>query len=106
MVSIWLTMVMAGFLTFLTRLSFFLLLERWTPPLIFRKALRFVPTAVLSAFIFPEILASEGQLDLSLLNPRLLAGLVAGLVAWRTRNAALTVLVGLVALWIINSSGI
>jgi branched-subunit amino acid transport protein len=103
--KIWITLAIAGLLTFLIRLSFFLLLERWTPPAIFRRGLRFVPTAVLSAFIFPELLSSKGSLYLTLVNPRLLAGLVAALVAWRTRNAAVTVFVGLIMLWVLQYYG-
>jgi branched-subunit amino acid transport protein len=38
----------------------------------------------------------EGQVEL--LNPRLLAGLLAALVAWRTRNVGLTLVTGMVIL--------
>jgi len=104
--SIWITLAIAGLLTFLTRLSFFWLLERWRPPDLFIKALRFVPTAVLSAIIFPEVLAPNSLWNFSMSNPRILAALVAGLVAWRTRNAALTVFMGLLALWLLNWLGL
>lgn len=46
----------------------------------------------------PEILAATGELNLSPLNPRLLAGVAAVLVAWRTRNVWATIVVGMVAL--------
>ena len=46
------------------------------PPLV-RQALHYVPPAVLSAIIFPELLLPGGQLDLSMGNLRLLAGLLA-----------------------------
>ena len=39
-----------------------------------------------------------GGLDLSLGNHRLLAGLAAILVAWRTRNTLVTILAGMAAL--------
>ena len=104
--SIWLTFAVAGLLTFLARLSFFLLFERWKPPDLFKQALRFVPTAVLSAFIFPEVLAPNSNLNFSISNPRILAALVAILIAWRTRNAALTVFVGLLVLWIVKWIGL
>lgn len=64
-----------------------------------RQALSYVPPAVLSAIIFPEILRPAGALDLSLSNVRLLAGAIAFLVAWRTENALHTVFVGMLALW-------
>jgi branched-subunit amino acid transport protein len=64
-----------------------------------RRALRFVPPAVLSALIFPELLLPGGTLDLSPGNPRLLAGALAALIAWRTKNMLLAIAVGMMALW-------
>jgi branched-subunit amino acid transport protein len=80
-----------------------LLLERVEIPWRVRQALRFVPPAVLSAIIFPELLWPHGALDISLSNVRLLAGLLAALVAWRTRNVLLTIAVGMGALWILQA---
>lgn len=68
-----------------------------------RRALRFVPPAVLSALIFPELLLPGGTLDLSLGNPRLLAGALAALVVWRTKNALLVIAVGMMALWVLQT---
>ena len=67
-----------------------------------RQALRFVPPAVLTAIIFPELLMPSGQLDLSLGNARLFAGAAAVLVAWRTRNAVLTIVIGMLVLWVLQ----
>jgi branched-subunit amino acid transport protein len=80
-------------------LSFIVLVGQREPPPLVRRALRFVPPAVLSAIIFPELLLPQGVLDISLSNLRLLAGLAAILVAWRTKNTVLTILVGMAALW-------
>jgi branched-subunit amino acid transport protein len=60
-----------------------------------RRALRFVPPAVLSALIFPELLLPGGTLDLSPGNPRLLAGALAALIVWRTKNALLAIGIGM-----------
>lgn len=97
--SLWLTMVAAGLMTFATRLSFILLLERLTLPAWFQRSLRFVPLAVLSAIVLPELVNPNGALDLSLRNPQLISGLLAILVAWRTRNVILTILLGMAALF-------
>lgn len=98
----WGIMLAAGLLTYLIRLSFIWLLGRRQVSPTLQQALRFVPPAVLSAIIFPELLMPTGRLDLSLGNTRLLAGLLAALVAWRTRNAVLTILVGMVSLWLLR----
>jgi branched-subunit amino acid transport protein len=63
-----------------------------------RKALHYVPPAVLSAIIFPELFMRGGHLALSFGNTRLLAGIVAIAVAWFSRNTLLTIVAGMVAL--------
>src|SRR5512145_1704007 len=90
---IWITLFLAGLLTFLTRLSFIALWGRWAPPEWLRRSLRFVPPAVLTAIIFPELLIREGAF--TPFNPRLLAGVVAVFVAWRTKNIVWTIVVGM-----------
>jgi branched-subunit amino acid transport protein len=96
--SIWLMIFAAGAVTFLTRASFIFLLDRVKMPDWFWRGLRFVPVAVLSAIILPETLTRNGALDLSWRNPQIIAGLLAVLVAWRTRNVLLTILTGMIAL--------
>jgi len=80
------------------RFIFVYLLGRFEIPETMRRALRFVPPAVLSAIVVPELIIKSGQIDLTLTNFRLLAGLVAMLVAWKTKNTLLTILAGMLAL--------
>lgn len=98
MTSTWLVLIAVGLLTYALRLSFILLFGRLDMPILLRRALRFVPPAVLTAIIFPEVLMPGGQLGFSLDNPRLPAALLAALVAWRTRNAVVTVAAGMAVL--------
>ena len=100
--NIWIVMIIIGLLTFATRLSFIALLERINLPVIFQRALRFVPIAALSAIIAPELGYNNNTLALSLTNPRLLAGLVATLVAWRTKNVLWTILAGMLVFWLLR----
>jgi len=97
--NIWFIMLSLGLLTFLTRLSFIALHNRWTPPELFRRALHFVPVAVLTAIVIPELIMQTGALDLSPLNPRLIAGVMAIFIAWRTKNTVLTILSGMAIFW-------
>ena len=100
--SIWLIMLIGGMLTFGMRLSFIYLLGRVNIPEGLRRSLRFVPPAVLSALVVPELLMPAGQLDVSFDNHRWLAGLIAVLVAWRTKSILLTILAGMAALLILQ----
>lgn len=101
--SIWLIILLGGLLTFLIRLSFIFLLEHIAVPEWFKRSLRFVPAAVLSAIILPELSAPNGALNISWRNPQLLSGVVAILVAWRTKNVFLTIAVGIIALLIFQA---
>lgn len=99
---LWAAVIVAGILTYVTRLSFILLYGQIRMPNLLVRALRFVPTAVLSAIIFPELLVADGTLFISIRNPRLLAGILAILVALRTKNVIYTILIGMLALWILQ----
>mgnify|MGYP001210701380 CR=1 FL=1 len=98
--NIWLVMLIAGALTFLTRLSFIWMFGRMAVPPLVKRALDLVPPAVLSVIIFQELLIRDGKLALGLDNIRLLAGIVAVVAAWRTRSALVTIAVGMVALFL------
>jgi branched-subunit amino acid transport protein len=97
----WLIMACMGIVTYLIRLSIIAAIGRINVPPLVQRALRFVPPAVLSAIIFPELLRPGGALDLSPGNLRLLAGVLAAIVAWRTKNVLLTIAAGMAALWVL-----
>ena len=100
--NIWLVMLLGGLITFGMRFSLIYLFGRFEVPVTMRRALHYVPPAVLSAIIFPELFLRNGVLDISTGNIRLLAGLVAVLVAWYSKNTLLTIVVGMLALFLIR----
>jgi branched-subunit amino acid transport protein len=100
--TLWLTLLAMGLVTYAIRLSLIGVLGDFQVPPFIRRALRFVPPAVLSAIILPELLRPDDRLDLSLTNARLLAGLLAALVAWRTKNVLATIAVGMLTLWLLQ----
>ncbi len=100
--TFWFVMLAVGLLTFLTRLSFILLQDKWQPPSIVTRGLRFVPVAVLTAIFVPEILLVENNIALSFSNMRLLAGLIAILVAYKTKSALWTISIGMGAFWLLT----
>jgi branched-subunit amino acid transport protein len=101
--TLWLTILAMGAVTFAVRLSLIGAFGRRELPPFLQRALRYVPPAVLSAIIAPELLRPGGTLNLSPLNPRLLAGVLAALVAWRTKNVVVTIAVGMAALWLLQA---
>lgn len=67
-----------------------------------RRALHYVPPAVLSAIIFPELFYQDGSLALTFANTRLIAGLAAILVVWFSKNTLMTIIAGMVILLLLQ----
>jgi branched-subunit amino acid transport protein len=95
-------MLIGGLITFGMRFSLIYLLGKFEIPETLKKALHYVPPAVLSAIIFPELFIQNGEIIFSLANTRLLAGVIAIITAWFTRNTMVTILVGMAALFFLN----
>ena len=100
--TLWLMLLIIGLITYAIRLSCIGLLSQKEMPALLLKALRFVPITVLPAIILPQLFLRNNTLVLSVQNPRWIAGILAAIVAWRTRNVLLTILVGMVALWVLQ----
>ena len=94
MSTAWWAVLGAGIGTFAMRASFLAFAHRLAdvPPAV-QRVLRQIPPAALASIVVPALLRPEGSLDLW--QERLAAGVVAALVAWRTRNVALTLVVGM-----------
>ena len=100
--NIWLVMLLGGLITFAIRFSLIYLFGRIQVSETMRRSLHYVPPAVLSAIIFPELFLHDGMLNLSLDNTRLLAGLTAIVVAWFSRNTLITIVAGMIALFLLQ----
>lgn len=96
--ALWLMIVVIGLLTFVIRVSFIALFGRLdeVPPRV-NTLLRYVPAAVLAGLVFPEFLtigAGGPAVD------KLVAGVAAVAVAWRTENVLATLAAGMGTLWV------
>jgi branched-subunit amino acid transport protein len=100
--NIWLVMLLGGLITFGIRFSFIYLFGRFQIPETLRRALHYVPPAVLSAIVFPALFMPDGAADLSLANFRLLAGLAAVAVASYSRNTLVTLVAGMAVLLLLQ----
>ena len=87
--TLWLVLAGMALVTFALRSAFLLLPPGIEMPAWFRRALRYVPAAVLTAIWAPEVLVQNEQLP---------AGAVAIAVAWRWRTTFATIIAGLLAL--------
>jgi branched-subunit amino acid transport protein len=102
MSAAWTTILLAGVGTFAMRASFLAVAHRLVrvPPRAHR-VLRQIPPAALAALVLPALVRPDGHIDL--LQARFAAGVLAALVAWRTRSAVLTLVVGMGALLLIQA---
>ena len=98
----WLIIILGGLFTLGVRSSIILAIDKITMPEWFKRSLRYIPTAILSAIILPGLVAPDGKMVVSLHNTQLLAGLVAILAAWWTKNVLLTILLGAASLVILR----
>jgi branched-subunit amino acid transport protein len=93
----WLVILGMMLVTFLPRYGVLALLGRIEMPKPIFRALRFVPPAVLSAIILPALVLKDDQMYIALDNSYLVAGIFSGIIAWRTRNLLLTIVLGMAA---------
>jgi branched chain amino acid efflux pump len=101
MSRVWAVVVLSGTGTFAMRASFLAAADRVTNvPQGIQRLLRQIPPAALASLVVPALVRPHGSLDL--LQGRLVAGVLAALVAWRTRSVALTLVIGLGALVVIQ----
>ena len=98
MSAAWITVIVAGVGTFAMRASFLLAAHclAEVPPGV-QRMLRQIPPAALASIVVPALLRPDGDVDLW--QPHLAAGVLAGLVGWRTKSTALTLVVGMTALF-------
>lgn len=87
-----LTIAGMALVTLALRAAFLILPPEVKTPEFLRRALRYVPAAVLTAIWAPELVLAPGA------NERILAGAVAIGVAWRWRVTFVTIVAGLAAL--------
>ncbi len=96
-----LTILTASIATFVMRFWFFASSANEQPQWL-RRALRFVPAAAFSAILFPELVVRDGTLIHHTNDARLWAGLLAFVIALRTKNVFVTIVVGMVALYLLQ----
>ncbi len=103
MITPWEILLIAGMtlVTFGVRYPVLALVSQIPLPPSALNALKYIPPAVLTALILPALLIPDGtQVDVSLGNDYLVAGLLAALVAWRSQNILLTLAGGMATLWL------
>ena len=93
--DIWLVIAVLTLGTFLTRATFWLVGHHITIPKRVNEALRYAPASALAAIIVPDLLIHHDHIDVSLTNPQLIAGIVAGVFFLYQRSMLGTIVLGM-----------
>jgi len=101
--SIWFLVITLSLVTFLLRASFLLFGSKLELSSKFDRVFRYIPAAILASLVGPAFVKDAGVVSYSLLNPQLLAGLLAILVAWKTKSILLTLVSGMLFLWLFKA---
>lgn len=83
--------------TFGVRYPVLALLGQMTLPPAVMRGLKYVPAAVLTAIVAPAMMMPDGQVQPTPENAHLIGGLVAVLVAWRSKSLLATIVLGMAA---------
>ncbi|MEW6275303.1 MAG: AzlD domain-containing protein [Bacillota bacterium] len=96
--------VIAGMaaVTYLTRISFLVLVGKINLPETLSRGLKYIPIGILTAFVVPGLLAPDGHVALSWNNHYLFAGLVSALAAYRWKNVFLAMGSGMVVMVVLR----
>ena len=101
--KLWLVIVVVGALNYFSRLSFIAFFSRRSVPPLLARALRYVPAAMMTALIVPMILPGSPMVVPLLPTPKMLAALVAFVVAWYTHSTLKTLIAGMAAVWLLQA---
>ena len=95
----WLLITYCGLITFFTRFSMIALLKKEMFNERVRELLSYVPSAIFPAIIFPAIfLDNTGSIQIED-NPKILAAIIATIIAILSRNIIATIFSGLASYW-------
>lgn len=93
--DVWLTIILLTLATILTRSSFFFLGHAVKLPPKIQHALRYAPAAALAAIVVPDLVLANGALQLTWMNPKLVAGIGAAAFFVATRHLLGTIIAGM-----------
>ncbi|WP_027184223.1 AzlD domain-containing protein [Desulfovibrio inopinatus] len=100
--TFFLACLLLGLGTWIFRASFLLAADRLRTSERFIRLLSFIPAAVLSALVVPAIIYHQGHIDALHGKERIIAGIAAAIVAWRTKNILATITTGMVAVGVLE----
>ena len=97
----WISIIIAGILTYLTRMTMVALVRRDMLGDKLKDVLSYVPSAVFPAIIFPAVFFNDNGIFVEISDPKIFASIIAIVVGYFSRNVIATISSGLISYWII-----
>ena len=97
----WLSILIAGIVTYLSRMTMVTLIKREMLNNKIKEVLVYVPSAVFPAIIFPGVFFNDYGNFVELSDPKIFAALIAIVVGFYSKNIIFTILSGLISYWVI-----
>ena len=95
----WLSIIIAGILTYFTRMTMIALIDREMLGERIKAVLEYVPSAVFPAIIFPAIFINDYGSFVEINDPKIFGAIVAVIVGYFSKNIIATIISGLVSYW-------
>ena len=95
----WFTIIIAGILTYFTRMTMIALVSREMLGDKIKAVLEYVPSAVFPAIIFPAIFINDFGSFVEINDPKIFGAIVAVIVGYFSKNIIATILAGLLSYW-------
>ena len=97
----WLSVIIAGILTYITRMTMVALIDRRVLSIKLKQVLSYVPAAVFPAIIFPAVFFNDHGYLIELSDPKIYGSIVAIVIGYLSKNIIATIFSGLISYWII-----
>ena len=97
----WLSIIIAGILTYFTRMTMIALVSRDMLGDRIKAVLAYVPSAVFPAIIFPAIFINDYGTYIQINDPKIFGAIVAIIVGYFSKNVIATIFSGLISYWFI-----
>ena len=97
----WLSIIIAGILTYFTRMTMIALVSRDMLGDRIKAVLAYVPSAVFPAIIFPAIFINDYGTYIEINDPKIFGAIVAIIVGYFSKNVIATIFSGLISYWFI-----
>ena len=96
--TLWLVIGGMAVVTYANRAGLLILSERFSLPAGLQRALKFAPASALAAIVVPDLLTHQGQINLTIDNLHLYAGMVGYATALLMRSTLPGIVAGMLAL--------